>query len=187
MLPALELRGITKRFVAGVATCRVSADVLRCVDVSVAAGEAVAIVGGPAAGKSTLLLCAAGLLVPDSGDIRWFGDDSSAAALERSAYHFAGAPGDPPRRGTTVQPRIHLIDAPESLRAERLDRLATWIARRRARGDAIVVATREILLARRLADRSVSLRGGHAYADPPSRAARVAESAVRLVSGRETM
>jgi len=73
MTSALTMRGVAKRYRAGVRGCSVTVDVLRGAALDVAAGEVVGIAGGVAAGKSTLLLCAAGLLRPDAGTVEWFG------------------------------------------------------------------------------------------------------------------
>src|SRR5215469_3517377 len=53
--------------------------VLRGVDLDVAAGEIVALVGANGAGKSTLLKCISGLLAPSAGAIRL--DEQSIAGL----------------------------------------------------------------------------------------------------------
>jgi manganese/zinc/iron transport system ATP- binding protein len=55
------------------------------VDLTVRAGELVALVGANGAGKSTLLKCAVGLLRPLAGSVRVLGD-SPAAAAPRIAY-----------------------------------------------------------------------------------------------------
>jgi ribose transport system ATP-binding protein len=57
--PALEMRGVTKAFAATVA--------LDGVDLAVAPGEVVALVGQNGAGKSTLMAILAGALAPDAG------------------------------------------------------------------------------------------------------------------------
>lgn len=46
---------------------------LRGADLSVAAGEILAVMGPSGSGKSTLLHCMAGILVPDSGEVRFDG------------------------------------------------------------------------------------------------------------------
>ncbi len=52
--------------------------VLGGVDLSVPAGQAVALIGANGAGKSTLLRCCLRLIEPDSGDVRVLGSDMAA-------------------------------------------------------------------------------------------------------------
>jgi heme ABC exporter ATP-binding subunit CcmA len=47
--------------------------VLDAIDLEIAAGESVALVGANGAGKTTLLGCLASVLRPDGGEVRWFG------------------------------------------------------------------------------------------------------------------
>jgi ABC-type multidrug transport system ATPase subunit len=92
MTPALELRAVSKRFEAGVTGCSLVVDALRCIDLIVRRAELVAIAGPRGAGKTTLLRCAAGMLRPTSGEIRWLGDARAvrpgtvALASEHAAY-----------------------------------------------------------------------------------------------------
>ena len=58
----LTLRGIRKRFGDN--------EVLKGVDLDLAPGELVAVLGANGCGKSTLLRCAIGLLEPDEGEVR---------------------------------------------------------------------------------------------------------------------
>ena len=59
--PKISLRGVTKSFGAK--------DVLRGIDLDVAAGESVVVIGGSGTGKSVLLKCILGLMRPDAGTI----------------------------------------------------------------------------------------------------------------------
>lgn len=71
--PALELRGVARSFRAGIRGCSANVSVLTDVNLTVDSGEIVGVIAGPGTGKTTLLLCAAGLLRPDVGSVRWFG------------------------------------------------------------------------------------------------------------------
>ena len=60
--PKISLRGVTKAFGAK--------QVLRGIDLDVAAGESVVVIGGSGTGKSVLLKCILGLMQPDDGSIK---------------------------------------------------------------------------------------------------------------------
>jgi energy-coupling factor transporter ATP-binding protein EcfA2 len=135
---ALDARGITKSYRAGAGSCSAAAVVLRGVDLVVQAGEAVGVLGGTGTGKSTLLLCLAGLLGPDAGVVRWFGDASVAAAARHVLHHTTRS--DLMRAGRAECVHIHLVDVPiiPGLSPD----LDDWIGLRRLSGDAVIVAAR---------------------------------------------
>jgi ABC-type multidrug transport system ATPase subunit len=71
---ALCVRGLTKNYLAGPRGHATTVPALREVNLDVERGEIVGLVGRPGAGKSTFLLCLAGLLKGDNGTITWFGE-----------------------------------------------------------------------------------------------------------------
>ncbi|KLU62383.1 SkfA peptide export ATP-binding protein SkfE [Peptococcaceae bacterium CEB3] len=86
MSAVLELKGIEKSFSGH--------PVLRQVNFALEPGKIVGLLGPNGAGKSTLLKTAVGLLIPDTGDVRVFGEPPSWQSLARIAFlpdrgHFA--------------------------------------------------------------------------------------------------
>ena len=73
--PVLQADGLHKRYQEGSGANALDVTVLRGVSVSVARGEAVAIVGPSGAGKSTLLHLLGGLEAPSSGNVCLMGQD----------------------------------------------------------------------------------------------------------------
>lgn len=77
--PILELRGVHKRFG--------DKQVLRGVDLAVAPGQSLVIIGGSGIGKSVTIKCALGLMTPEEGEISFDGKParsrSAIAALRR--------------------------------------------------------------------------------------------------------
>jgi len=69
--PMISLAGVTLKLRSAAG----EVNVLRGVDLSVAAGEAVGLVGPSGAGKSTLMMIAAGLETPSAGSVRVAGRD----------------------------------------------------------------------------------------------------------------
>lgn len=69
--PVIALRGLEKRYAFGDS----HVEVLRGVDLELGSGEACAIMGPSGVGKSTMLACVAGLVVPDGGEARVLGED----------------------------------------------------------------------------------------------------------------
>ena len=67
---------------------------LRGADVTIRAGEILAVMGPSGSGKSTLLHCLAGILVPDSGEVHFNGErldtrpESARSALRRTRFGF---------------------------------------------------------------------------------------------------
>lgn len=74
MQSALSVRGLSKTYHAGPRSRAVATPALRDVSFDVEGAEIVGLVGRPGAGKSSLLLCLAGLLRPDGGTMSWFGE-----------------------------------------------------------------------------------------------------------------
>ena len=72
--PKIELSGVEKRFGPK--------RVLRGVDLAIAPGESLVVIGGSGTGKSVMIKCVLGLLRPDAGDIRV--DGASTVRLSRS-------------------------------------------------------------------------------------------------------
>src|SRR5262249_43260315 len=131
MTIALEVRGLIKRHRVGMGGCLASVEVLRGIDLTVRASEAVVITGERGCGKSTLLLCLAGLIAPDGGEVRWFGDATRAFGVRRVLYHVAHT--DLMRSGCTGEANIHLLDLDTRADIAAVDH---WIACRCDEGDA---------------------------------------------------
>lgn len=83
MTDRIVLQGVTKSFG--------SKHVLRGVDLTVAKGESLVVIGGSGTGKSVLLKCMLGILRPDSGSIRLDGQEMvglSGRALDEARARF---------------------------------------------------------------------------------------------------
>ncbi|MBI5423443.1 MAG: ABC transporter ATP-binding protein [Opitutae bacterium] len=75
--PVLRAAGVRKNYRSGDATL----EVLRGVDLAIAAGESVSIRGESGSGKSTLLNLLAGLDRPDAGEIFWGAESTAKLTL----------------------------------------------------------------------------------------------------------
>ena len=69
----LECQGLTKKFASTIA--------VNALDLSLDAGEPIALVGPNGAGKTTLLSLACGFIRPSAGSVRLFGHKPGSAAL----------------------------------------------------------------------------------------------------------
>jgi NitT/TauT family transport system ATP-binding protein len=85
---ALSLEGVTCTFVSREGDGR-SYTAVQDVDLSIAPGEFVSVVGPTGCGKSTLLNVGAGLLAPTSGQVRVFGQPLTGIN-KRAGYMFQG-------------------------------------------------------------------------------------------------
>src|SRR5262245_15263824 len=89
--PLVELRGITKSFArleeraSAQGTASEGAAILRGIDLALAPGERLVIVGPSGSGKSTLLAILGGLEPPSSGSVLWEGRDLAALDERASA------------------------------------------------------------------------------------------------------
>ncbi len=79
--PIYELRGVTKEYEGP----SEKVTVLRNVDLSIAKGDSLAILGASGSGKSSLLHLLGGLDSPTKGEVLFAGQSLSALSLERSA------------------------------------------------------------------------------------------------------
>ena len=150
--PILRARGLHKRFVEGSGEEAVDVTVLRGVDLDVARGETVAILGASGSGKSTLLHLLGGLEAPTDGTVelagRGFVGMSASAQGEWRNRHLG-----------FVYQFHHLL--PEFTALDnvamplRIRRLASAPARERA-----AEALTQVGLGERLAHRPAQLSGG---------------------------
>ena len=88
--PIIELRGVRKAFDRN--------EVLRGVSLGLSKGTTLAVMGGSGAGKTVLLRLCAGLIYPDAGEIRLFGqnierlrEEAMLPLRRRTGFVFQGA------------------------------------------------------------------------------------------------
>lgn len=165
---ALEAVRVTRSYRAGVSGCRARARVLDGVSFQIAVGEIVAVCGGPGAGKSTLLRCAAGLLRPEEGYVRWpaWSDERSARAVL-----LDGARPDAVARAWNVVTTL-AASGGGLVAIDHAERLGWGQSRRVARavvaatcGGAVLLAAREAADVVGIADRALVLVGGRLALD----------------------
>jgi energy-coupling factor transporter ATP-binding protein EcfA2 len=130
---SLELRSVSKRFVAGTRSCSASVTALRRASVEIRPGEVLIVAGPIGAGKTTLLLCAAGLLRCDGGEIFGVGRRITYRDLTLPAR-----PVDTPSRGSVL-----LLDSCDDLPNLARARAIRVVAAALGTGGAVVLAARD--------------------------------------------
>lgn len=122
---AVELRGVHKRYGAVMA--------LDGIDLAVAGGELLALLGPNGAGKSTAIAACLGLVEPDQGDARLFGESPHALAVRRRVgvmLQGAGMPDNLKVRELLVQTRSYYADPLDTAECVRLAGLDGLMERR---------------------------------------------------------
>ena len=181
--PLLVIRALGKRFRAGVSGCCAEARALVDVNLDVRRGEIVALVGSRAAGKTTLLRCAAGLLVPDEGLVQHVRPVDGRESVVRYYDHCVQAERAAGRRGDRWD--IALIDDVDRVRRDvaAVFALVRLVARAREDGSSLLLAASEPSLVRELSDRVLTMKLGSLVDQvgaARSAVARVAEHAAPL-------
>ncbi len=153
--PVLELAAVSKYFMRGTPN---AVTALERVDLAVAAGDFVAIIGSNGAGKSSLLKAVAGLAMPDEGTIRFEGNDITKAPAHRRAAvigRIAQDPGDSTCAIMNIEENLAMAERRGRRRG--LARAVTRAGRERYRR---LLAPIGLGLEHRLATRVGTLSGG---------------------------
>ena len=143
----LELIDVSRRYRAGLGGCRGEVLALDRVNLRIQRAEAIGLLGSVGAGKTTLMLCAAGLITPDSGVVRG-GGVAYVASVERLE-----------ELGESW--RVVLLDLPAMPRDES-QRSRLWLrcGALRAAGAALLIGARDSSVLRGFASRVLTLDGG---------------------------
>jgi ABC-type sugar transport system ATPase subunit len=160
----LRMEWAHKSFAAGVPGCRARVHVLRGVKLALRPSEFVAITGAEGTGKTTLLLCAAGLMRAELGIVRW-----GAEARDPAMREYAIA--------TSMEtPHAALLCIDE---VDDWDGLALSLAGTLASGAAVLAAGRDPVRAAAAGARVLLLRDGRL---DPFAGGTVARAAARRVA-----
>lgn len=127
-MPVLEIRSLRKSFVFGSAHSARRTEALAGVDLDVDDGEIVGIVGGNGAGKTSLLLCAAGLLRRGAGSIKWYGEQLPGGGCLSGLSFLPAVPTYYPF--LTVRDVFDYYSARERAKSTRRSRLIPVVAAR---------------------------------------------------------
>ena len=173
MIP-LSTSALAKSFRAGIDGCSARVSVLRSIDLALWPGEIVALHGARASGRTTLLLCAAGLLAPDSGAIHWCGGRSLSS--EHLTYLTAASGSPPEARGESGRDpgalyarlehatrracRLFLVDDLSAVGALERRLVLSALARCASRGAAVLLAADEGIADSPVVSRVVTLANG---------------------------
>ncbi|MEO5566876.1 MAG: ATP-binding cassette domain-containing protein [Gemmatimonadaceae bacterium] len=130
---SLELRSVSKRFVAGAGSCTIGVTALRRASAEIRTGEVLVVAGPMGSGKTTLLLCAAGLLRCDSGSVI-----GSARRVVYRDLLLPARPIDPITPGAVL-----LLDSCDALPDLARARAARVVAEALSIGASVVLAARE--------------------------------------------
>jgi putative ABC transport system ATP-binding protein len=159
MTPILSLAGVTKRFHADTPSETVA---LRSVNLTLAAGNFVTIIGSNGAGKSTLLKTIAGMISPDAGTVSLEGRDITRMPVYRRAAvigRIAQDPSDSTCAAMTIEENLAMAE--RRGRGRGLRRAVTADARTRF---AAALAPIGLGLETRLGIRVAALSGGQRQA-----------------------
>jgi energy-coupling factor transporter ATP-binding protein EcfA2 len=171
---AIQLRGVSKSFVAGAGSCSVEVTALRDATVEIRPGEVLVVAGPVGSGKTTLLLCAAGLLRCDIGGV--FG---SARPVTYRDMLLATRPSDPPARGGVL-----LLDSCDDLADLARIRATRIVAKAVAAGAAVVLAARDARACIELAPATATISVLHLSLGRPTSTQRLLPTRVAEAASR---